>query len=473
MAAVASRAKVGARLRRFREEQGLTQAGLAEALGLSPSYVNQLESNQRPVTSPVLIKLADVFGADLQQFSADGAARLQVQLRDVLADDSIGERVSTSEIRELAEAMPSVARYVIELHRRYRHTVEANQTIAGHVDGATTTPMAFEEVRDLFYAERNYFASLDERAETIFAEAGLTVGATAAGIAARLLERHATGVVDLPAGPGPGDQRRYDPESRMLGLSPLLDAGQRAFQLATHLALIEAGDLIDRIVAQASLSSEETRRLARIGLANYFAGALILPYGPFLAAAEELRYDIDLLRRRFGVGYETIAHRLSTLQRPGARGVPFFFIRVDRAGNISKRQSATDFHFSRVGGTCPLWNVYEAFARPNQIHTQLAEMPDGRKYLWIARTVSRTNGGYGALGKTFAVGLGCDLQHASRLVYADGLDLTNPAGLVSIGPGCKVCEREACAQRAFPAIGKPLEVDPHRSRFAPYGVRTG
>jgi predicted transcriptional regulator/transcriptional regulator with XRE-family HTH domain len=473
---VLKKAKVGVRLRRFREERGLTQAALAEALGISPSYVNQIESNQRPITAPVLLKLAAVFEVDLQQFSTDGADRLVAQLRDVLADASIGEKIAQSEIRELAEAMPAVARYVLEIHRRYRHTLEANETITSRIDagatGSTTVPppMAYEEVRDLFYAERNYFPVLDETAEQIFAQSHLTVGDTAAGIAERLTALYGTQLVDLSDEDASDTQRRYDPEGRVLALSPPLDPGQRAFQLATHLAFVEAGDQLDQIVADARLSSDETRALARIGLANYFAGALILPYQHFLDAAESLRYDIDLLRRRFRVGYETVAHRLSTLQRPGARGVPFFFVRVDRAGNISKRQSATDFHFSRVGGSCPLWNVYEAFTYPAQIRTQLAQMPDGRSYLWIARTVSRSNGGYGTPAKTFAVGLGCDLQHADRLVYSDGLDLANPAMLTPIGPGCKVCDREACPQRAFPAIGKRLEVDTNRSRFIPYGV---
>jgi XRE family transcriptional regulator, fatty acid utilization regulator len=214
----------------------------------------------------------------------------------------------------------------------------------------------------------------------------------------------------------------------------------------------------------------ETHALARIGLANYFAGALLMPYGAFLAAAERERYDIERLGALFGVGYETICHRLSSLQRPGALGVPFFFIRVDRAGNISKRQSATDFHFSRVGGTCPLWNVYEAFAQPGRILTQVAQMPDGRTYLWIARTVQHAAGGDGDPGKTFAIGLGCDIRHAGRLVYSKGLALADPAAATPIGAGCKVCERPACPQRAFPLIGRPLAVDETRSVINPYAA---
>ena len=468
------KAKVGVRLRKFREERGLTQAALAQALGISPSYVNQIESNQRPITAPVLLKLAEVFEVDFQQFSLDESIRLTGQLRDVLIDSAIGERVSNAEMRELAETMPVVARHLIELHRRYRHALASNEAITSRLDNESTelgsipSPMVFEEVRDLFYAKRNYFPTLDETAEGIFTSSCFDVGDTATGIASRLTAKHDIRIVDLPEEDATSIVRSYDAENNVLAISTLLSPGQRAFQLATHLALTEASDLIDAIIEDAMLSSQETQELARIGLANYFAGALVLPYRIFLDAAEGLRYDIDLLCRRFRVGFETVAHRLSTLQRPGARGVPFIFVRVDRAGNISKRVSATNFHFSRVGGSCPLWNVHEAFSHPNQIHPQLAQMPDGSSFLWVARTVSRRNGGYATPSKTFSIGLGCELHHAQRLVYSDGLNLMNPALLTPIGPGCKVCDRENCPQRAFPAIGKPLEVDVNRSRFIPY-----
>ncbi|WP_344474437.1 short-chain fatty acyl-CoA regulator family protein [Glycomyces algeriensis] len=458
-------AKVGLRLRRFREEQGLTQASLATALGISTSYVNQMESNQRPITGPVLLRLAEVFDVDVQRFSAAESDRLDAQLRDALADTAHAEQVSPHQTRELAEGMPELARYVVDLHRRYRHAVERNTAMSAELD-AGAAPTAYEEVRDLFYAKRNYVPELDEAAERI--AAGLDPADLAAELTRLLAERHGTAVADLAAGEQAGAKRRFDPEGRVLRVSPLLSPGQRAFQLATHLALVEHADLIDGLVAAADLSGPEARALARIGLANYFAGALILPYGVFRSAAEELRYDLDLLQRRFRVGFETVAHRLSTLQRPGSRGVPFFFVRVDRAGNISKRQSATDFHFSRVGGSCPLWNVYEAFAHPGEVRTQLAQMPDGRSYLWVARTVTRRYGGFGTPAKTFAIGLGCDLHHAHRLVYADGLDLASPAALTPIGPGCKVCDRSGCPQRAFPAIGRPLDVTDHRSGFTPY-----
>jgi len=468
------KAYIGGRLKRLREDRGLTQAKLAQTLDLSPSYVNQLEKNQRPLTVPVLLRINAVFGVDVQVFSEDDEARLIADLQDVFADQEVsggdGRGVSRSDIRDLTANMPGVARAVLALHRRLRAETERAGALAARLGadgGVTATPMPFEEVRDYFYRHHNYIDVLDRMAEAVAKEARLPSGDMLEGLAARLETCHGLRV-EREDRNGIGVLRALDAQTKVLRLSKTLMPGQAAFQLATQLAFLEAGAEIDRLVSEGGFLTDESRALARIGLANHFAGALIMPYGPMLEAAEAERYDIDLLGRRFGVGFETVCHRLSTLQRPDARGVPFFFIRVDRAGNISKRQSATDFHFSRIGGSCPLWNVYAAFAHPGETLTQVAQMPDGRTYLWVARTVARGRGGHGTPRKVFAVALGCDLRHADRLVYSTGLDLTNPAAATPIGAGCKVCERPDCPQRAFPPLGKPLRIDETSRRFAPY-----
>ncbi|WP_206245072.1 short-chain fatty acyl-CoA regulator family protein [Novosphingobium terrae] len=463
------KAFMGVRLRRLREERNLKQIELAQALGISASYLNQLEQNQRPLTVPVLVKINAVFGIDVQLFSEDEEARLITDLRDALSDGA--EAISLAEVRELAMNMPAVGRTLTALHRRYREVVERSEAMAAQLGDAWIAGgpprMPFEQVRDFFYARHNHVEELDEAAERLYREANLSPRGLQEGVIAWLKHRHDVTVLRLDDGAAP---RRYDPHSRTLHVSAGLKPGQQTFQMATQLAFLELADEIDRLANNPILAGEEARKLARIGLANYFAGALILPYGPFLAAAEAEAYDIERLGRRFGVGFETICHRLSTLQRPEARGVPFFFIRVDRAGNISKRQSATDFHFSRVGGTCPLWNVYEAFAQPGRVLTQVAQMPDGRTYLWVARTVGSGNAGYGMPAKTFAVGMGCDIRHASRLVYSRGLDLNDPGIATPIGAGCKVCERPNCLQRAFPPIGRSVAVDENQSSATPYPV---
>jgi predicted transcriptional regulator len=271
---------------------------------------------------------------------------------------------------------------------------------------------------------------------------------------------------------GEGVLHRYSPETKTLEIGSHLSSGQFVFRLAAELAYLEFGDLIDELVDNAMFTSDESRTLARLGLANYFAAAAVLPYRQFHEVAEKFRYDIERLSAFYSVSYETVCHRLSTLQRPSMRGVPFSFVRVDRAGNMSKRQSATGFHFSSSGGTCPLWNVYETFANPGKILVQIAAMPDGRHYMWVARTVERRASRYGQPGKTFAIGLGCELRQAQRLVYSEGLDLSGEIA-TPIGAGCRVCERDDCPQRAFPALGRALDLDEHRSTVSPYPVRRG
>ncbi|MDP9917902.1 putative transcriptional regulator/transcriptional regulator with XRE-family HTH domain [Variovorax boronicumulans] len=471
-----SKTFMGVRLRTLRAERGLTQVALAQMLGLSPSYLNQIEQNQRPLTVAVLLRISKTLGVDVQQFSEDEEARLVARMREALADNPGGEAVALPELREVASQMPAVARALLALHRRHQEAQERLELMAaelgdGRGDISRSRPMPFEVVRDFFFAHQNHFDPLDTAAESLAAEARAHGGPLAEWLQQRLLSAHGVRVVPGDEGEGALDsQRRYDPGRRVLRLSAGLEPGQQAFQLATQLALLEQAALIESLVVQADFGDAPAHALARIGLANYFAAAVLLPYGPFLQAAEALRYDIDLLARQFGVGFETVCHRLSSMQRPGASGVPFFFIRVDRAGNISKRQSATHFHFSKTGGTCPLWNVYEAFAQPGRVLPQLARMPDGRAYLWIARTVSHGQRGFGSPSKTFSIGLGCDIRHAPRLVYAKGLDLKDPDVPTPIGMGCKVCERVACPQRAFPFIGRPLDVNENESRFTPYAV---
>lgn len=472
------KAFMGVRLRRLREERGLTQIALARALELSPSYVNQLEKNQRPLTVGILLKINSVFGIDVQLFSEDEEAKLLSDLRDTFADAVSGERIATTEIRELVANMPAVGRALVTLHRRYRDALDQCVSLAARLgddwrDYAATQPLApIEEVRDFFYARHNHITELDEAAERIFTDSRLRIATLVSDLTARLQRQHGIRVVLETADETAIDTyRHYDPKAGLLRISPHLHSGQQAFQMATQIAFLEFNELLHRLSNNEAFSGEESRALARIGLANYFAGALILPYARFLGSAESLRYDIERLSLDFSVGFETVCHRLSTLQRSEARGVPFFFVRVDRAGNVSKRQSATDFHFSRLGGTCPLWNVYEAFAAPNRILTQVARMPDGRTYFWIARTVSQSAGGYGAPNKTFAIGLGCDVRHAHRLIYSKGLDLTDTAAATPIGIGCKVCERADCPQRAFPPIGRKLTIDETTRWFTPYPVR--
>ncbi|MFJ3174737.1 short-chain fatty acyl-CoA regulator family protein [Streptomyces roseus] len=461
-----SKTYAGARLRRLREERRMSQAELARVLGISPSYLNQMEHDSRPLTVPVLLRLTEAFGVDPGFFSERDTSRLVADLREALASEVAEARVSPSDLAELATRMPAVAAVLLDLGRRSQLLAERLADTADGRGGGPATPRSpHEEIREFFYRRQNYLHDTDLAAEALAREIGIRPGEVVRVLSRRLTEHHG-----LRLAADSDRLHHYDAGARVLHLSGRLRPGQQAFRMATQLALLEYGTELDRLAAEDFPQGSPAHGLARIGIANYFAAALILPYGAFHQAAEEFRYDIERLTDHFGIGYETVCHRLSTLQRPRLRGVPFSFVRVDRAGNMSKRQSATGFHFSRAGGTCPLWNVYEAFAAPGRIHVQIAAMPDGQRYLWTARAVTRHRGGWGEPGKTFAIGLGCEIRHAPRLVYSDGLDLDNAAAATPIGMGCRLCERLDCPQRAVPPLGRPLAVDENSSTFIPYPV---
>lgn len=394
----------GPRLRQLIADRRLSQVDVARLLEISPSYLNQLLHNQRPLTVPVLLRLTEVFGVDAGFFAGDDTTRLTAELRDAFAD--LG--APTGEVGELARHFPDSARAITLLHHRYRQATEQLASLSGDRELPTATPMPHEEVRTFFYRHKNHFAVLDQAAEKLAGLIGLP-SARALEPLTRRLAHHGIRIGTLPE--TDAHLHRFDTGPNVLHLSERLDAGQQAFRLAGHLAFTEHEQELSALTAE--IANPEVRALTRIGLSSYFAAALLLPYGDFLATSERFRYDVERLARHYGVGFETVCHRLSTLQRPRARGVPFSFIRVDRAGNMSKHQSASGFHFTRTGGTCPLWSIYEAFAAPGQVLRQIAVMPDGRHYFWIARTVIHRPHRYGATGKTFVIGLGCELRHAA------------------------------------------------------------
>lgn len=465
---------VGSRLRQLRSERGFSQAALAQMLEISPSYLNQIEHDVRPLTVAVLLRITEVFGVDATFFAPQDDTRLVAELREVTMDRDLDVDVGVDELADIVSTHPALARAIVNLHRRYRITTAqlATATEDRFSDGSSGTgsiTMPHEEVRDYFYQRQNYLHELDTAAEDFTVDLRMHRGDLARDLADRLTAVHGVHItrrIDF----GDTVLHRFDPQTKTLEISNHLSTGQQAFKMAAELAYLEFGDLIDKMVDEGKFTSDESRTLARLGLANYFAAAAVLPYRQFHEVAESFRYDIERLSSFYAVSYETICHRLSTLQRPSMRGVPFSFVRVDKAGNMSKRQSATGFHFSASGGTCPLWNVYETFANPSKILVQIAQMPDGRNYMWVARTVERRASRYGQPGKTFAIGLGCELRHAHRLVYSEGLDLSGEVA-TPIGAGCRVCERDNCPQRAFPALGRALDLNEHRSTVSPYLVK--
>ncbi|MCA8880166.1 MAG: DUF2083 domain-containing protein [Rhodobacteraceae bacterium] len=458
----------GAKLREIRRRLDLTQRDFATKLGVSLPYLNQMENNNRPVSTGVVLALAQEFGTDVTELSSGQTERLVSDMREALTDQVFaGAAPPLADLRLAASNAPALVHAFLELHRAYRQTQErlASLDEALGRDGAASTAAAsspWEEVRDFFHYCNNYIDAVDRAAER-FAQTG---EGTLRDRAAAALDRIGVAVAFA-------DQdtlRSYDRATRTLRL-PLRGApASVTFQLLHQIALLTQADLIEATLDLARFQSDQARDIARVGLANYFAGAALLPYGTFLEAAQTHRHDLELLSDRFGASIEQVAHRLSTMQRPGAKGVPFFFVRVDQAGTITKRHSATFLQFARYGGACPLWNVHRAFETPGRFLRQLAETPDGVRYLCLARDVSKPGGSFHAPVRRYAIGLGCEVRHAGALVYADDLDIGNARAFEPIGISCRICERPDCHQRSVPPLERRVLIDPDRRGTLPYIV---
>jgi XRE family transcriptional regulator, fatty acid utilization regulator len=465
MAALERKLYLGGRLRRLRRELGLNQSAMAVEIGISPSYLNHLERNQRPVTAQVLLRMADAYDVDLKSFAAEGGEGIGTdQLAEIFADPMFADLgIPRYELLEVADNAPSVADAVSRL---YAALVERRQHPAGGVPDETSlvTPEAW--VRDHIQAQRNYFGYLEEAAETLAGALGdpLTIFEP---LRRRLKEGFGIDTRVVPPELLDFASQHYDYHRKRLMLSALLRPESRTFGAAYQLALVEFGPMLKHMLESAAPPDAPTRRLLHMSLANYAAGAIMMPYQPFLEAAEAKRYDIDGLCARFGASVEQVAHRLTTLGRSGARGIPFFMLRVDAAGNISKRFAGEAFPFSRFGGTCPRWNLHAAFQTPGRVATQLVETPDGQLFFTISRTVDRAVRLDPRESSQLAIGLGCDAKHASRIVYSDGLDLARPY-VTPIGPACTICPRVRCPQRAAAPAGRTLAVNENQKTISPY-----
>jgi predicted transcriptional regulator/transcriptional regulator with XRE-family HTH domain len=468
---------LGARLKRLRRELGLTQTRMAEDLGVSPSYLNLLERNQRPVTAQVLLRLAEAYDLDLKTLSADPEASGASGLAEVFTDQLFRDLgLPRHEIAEVAESAPGVAEAVVRLYRAYldQRRLSEMGAAARPEEGAHSAPLAMPSdwVRDFIQAQKNHFGELEEAAESAVADMASEPQDFAWAARERLARRHNIQVRIVPVEVLPESVRRFDHHRKRLFLSEALTAEGRAFSLAYQLSLLENRERLESLVERAHAPDRPTRNLLKVSLANYLAAAMLMPYQAFHEAAEGTAYDIDLICARFGVSFEQACHRLTTLARPGARGVPFFMVRVDSAGNISKRFAGATFPFSRFGGACPRWNIHSSFRTPGRIVTQIVETPDGQRYFTFARTVSRVATAYAGEDAELAIGMGCELKYAERLVYSRGLDLREPRA-TAIGPACRICERPACPQRAAEPISRTLTVDDFTKSISPYPFAAG
>jgi len=465
MATLPTRVFAGHRIRELRTRLLLTQARMARRLGISVSYLSQIENGDRPITAPVLLALARQFPGDWATIGPDEEDMLLIAGRGAADDPSIPDaRVDGDTIRKGAKQQPLLVKRMIALHGAYIRAQDQLRALDDRVDASPgeTRRLPWEEVRDWFHANSNYVDTIDRQAEEL-ATTIATDKPVIAALEARLADRFGVRITTLPA--GSGMMRAFDPAHRTLALDPAQPSETSAFALALQLIALEWPGLTHD-VARGELTSAAGRELLAAGLANYAAGALLMPYRRFRDAALHQRHDIDRLRLMFGTSFEQTCHRLSTLQRPGATGTPVFFCRVDMAGNITKRHSATRLQFAQFGGACPLWIMHEAVAIPDRVLVQLAETPDGTRYVAMAKGLVKPSGSYRRAPRRYAVALGCEVRHAGDFVYGDALQLDGAA--TPIGISCRICPRPDCDQRAFPPAGSRVQIDAQARGTVPY-----
>jgi len=456
---------VGPSLRRIRRDRGLTQSDMAADLDVSPSYIALLERNHRPLSAELLLRLAQTYQIDMSTLAdtgTDDAVRLQTVLKDPLFADI---ELPSLETTDVVTNFPGIAEAFLRLYTAYR---EEHMALADRGDearpagtGKAEPPDPVGEARRFLAARRNCFPLIDDAAERLAQRVG-----GSEGLSAYLGERHNLQVRRVPPEVMVGSTRRLDLHRKQILLDDEMDGASQNFQLALQLAYLELGKELDAVTKDGTFATEAGERLTRRALASYAAAAVLMPYAAFAKAVEARHYDVEALGRQFRTSFEQTAHRLTTLQKPGQERVPFFFIRVDEAGNVSKRLDGAGFPFARHGGGCPLWNVHHAFRTPREIVTQWLELPDGERFFSIARTVTAGGGGFGRPRVDRAVALGCAAEHAGKLIYTQDRPAAEPT---PIGITCRLCQRAECTARSAPPIGRQILPDDIRRTVAPFG----
>ncbi|MEM1298274.1 MAG: short-chain fatty acyl-CoA regulator family protein [Pseudomonadota bacterium] len=460
-----SKTFIGPHLRKLRLDRKETQAQMAKALGISTSYVNLLEKNERSVSVPVMLKLFDAYGVDWREIADDEDATILSDLRALVQEPLFeGARPDLTQLRAALVHSPDLVQCVLRLHRANQAATDQLLSLAEARDAAapaivSTSPEAI--VHTYFRSNRNHFPRLERAAEAFWDDGPVATDEIYVRVKERLQRRHGLSVRVVPVSDLPYTLRDYDEQRREVRLSEALDYTNRVFQLVHVAGLLEQEDVLNQQLDRSGITDARGAARCRVELANYFAAAVLMPYGSFVKNAQDCKYDMDHLATRFGVSFEQACHRATTLQQTGAQGVPFFFLRIDKAGNVTKRFNSTDFPLAEHGGACPRLDVHTSFRVPGRIVTQFVETPDAAKFFVFSRTVDRPKFTRHNQDVRLAVALGCAVEHVADIGYAENFAL---GGIQpdQIGINCRVCPRANCDQRAHHAVVMSEPVDANR-----------
>ena len=465
--------QIGYKIKSKRKKLGITQAKLSKKLSISPAYLNLMENGKRKIDLDLLVKMANELNIDVSDISKKSDTNLYQNLMDLLGDNLFENLdITNFDVKELLNSNPLIAKALVKLGDNYK---KKNQDIFSKVENISgkfidsrKNSFPGEVVADFIQENENYFPKLEEFASDFSKKIQINARVEYSHICEYLKKNHEIEVKDIVPEENKPFTKQYDEIKKIFLVSDYLNLETKKLYAGAQVAQLEATDTIDEYLNTFSFPSEESKKLSKVALLNYTGAAIIMPYKLFYDEAIKQRYDIELLQNTFAVSFEQVAHRLTCLQDPKMKGIPFHMLRADVAGNISKRFSLSGIEIPRYGGACPRWNIYKAFTMPGKINAAVSKMSNGEKYVCIARTVEKGIGKHGMEKTLLSIGIGCQVKYAKGFVYADSLNLTDKKTETPIGVNCRTCDRMDCQQRAFPPLHKKFDIDLNKRGISVY-----
>ena len=456
--------KIGPKIKAFRRQLGIQANKLSDRLGISPSYLNLIENGKRKIDGDLLLKVCEELKIELSDLTNKSELNLISNLSELLGDELFEDLdILGPEVNDLVNTNPKIARALIKLGDNYKQKgqeiVSKVENISGKIIDGRKASFPGEVVSDFLQENKNYFANLEKFAEEIFNRIQINNRATYMALCDFLKTEYGVKVIDLLPEDDKPFSKKYLKNQKELHLSDYVALETKKLYASAQIAQEGAMTIIENYLSEFKFPSEESKKLTKVALLNYCGAAILMPYKLFHKECIKQKYDLELLQNTFACTFEQIAHRVTCLQDPKLPGIPFHFLRVDVAGNISKRFSLSGIEIPRYGGACPRWNVYSAFSRPGVIQAAVSKMSNGEKYVCIARTVEKGVGRYGKKKSILSIGLGCQAKYAKDFVYTENLDLNDKKTEIPIGVSCRTCDRLDCSQRAFPPLHKKFDVD--------------
>ena len=465
--------QIGYKIKSKRRKLGISQADMAKKLYISPSYLNLIESGKRKINVDLLLKLSNELGIEMSDISKKTDTNLYQNLMDVLGDNLFEDLdITNFDIKEIVNSNPLIAKALVKLGDNYKKKnldiVSKVENISGKFIDNQKNSFPGEVVSDFIQENENYFPQIEEFANRVFSEIENNNRTSYLPLCEYLLNKHKIEVKNVIPDEKRPFTKKFDPIKKTFFLSDYLILSTKKLHTAAQIVHLEANDILDEYLNTFKFPSEESKKLSKVALLNYAAAAILMPYKLFYKECTEQRYDLELLQNTFATSFEQVAHRVTCLQDPNMKGIPFHMLRADVAGNISKRFSLSGIEIPRYGGACPRWNIYSAFTAPGKIHAAVSKMPDGEKYVCIARTVEKGVAKHGMFKSLLSIGLGCQIKYAKDFVYTDALNLNDKNTEVPIGVNCRTCDRMDCQQRAFPPLHKKFDIDLNKRGISVY-----